>query len=154
MVDRQRRRPTLSAALALLLALGCDGAAEVRAELETEPAEGARPAESAEAEPERPAPAAGAFEERIGGLVHAWIEEARRRTDGKAHAGNVTVAVEVVDLASGTELASIQAEQALTPASNMKLVTSAAALERSARKPSSLTGRKCRLPRDASAPSP
>lgn len=53
---------------------------------------------------------------------------ANKRSKGKVHGNNTVVAVHVVDLASGQELVSRQAGASLLPASNLKLITLAAAL--------------------------
>jgi len=130
MADRQRRRAPLAAALALLLA-GCDGAAPVRA-AQGHAEQPATPEPRVELPLQPPVhevgPPARAFQERIAAVVRHWTDEAREHSRGKAHAGNVEIAVLVTDLATGTELAALDAEEPYTPASNMKLVTTAAAL--------------------------
>lgn len=65
---------------------------------------------------------------RVRALVAEAIERARAATKGAASASNVSVAVHVRELGRGGELVALEADRALRPASNMKLVTSAAAL--------------------------
>ena len=60
--------------------------------------------------------------------IAAAVEDARRRSQGKVSAANSVIAVHVFDPVGGGALVSRQAGLGLKPASNMKLVTSAAAL--------------------------
>ena len=66
----------------------------------------------------------GAIEARIA----RWKDEARRISAAVDSVDQITVGVCVDDLASGEELCAIGADTPLRPASNMKLVTTAAAL--------------------------
>ena len=68
-----------------------------------------------------------ALESAVRRAIATWVAEAERRSQGRAHAGNVDVAVVVREL-GGAELVSIEPDRALAPASNMKLVTTATAL--------------------------
>ncbi|MEW6074664.1 MAG: D-alanyl-D-alanine carboxypeptidase/D-alanyl-D-alanine-endopeptidase [Planctomycetota bacterium] len=61
-------------------------------------------------------------------MAERWTAAAARVSRGRAPAASVRVAVSVRDVASGAELAALDADRPLRPASNMKLVTSAAAL--------------------------
>ncbi|MCZ6597143.1 MAG: D-alanyl-D-alanine carboxypeptidase, partial [Planctomycetota bacterium] len=73
-------------------------------------------------------------EEALRGIVARWIEAAAKRTDGraggKAGSAHVRVAVHarILDPESGGTLAAIGSDRVMRPASNMKLVTTAAAL--------------------------
>ena len=58
----------------------------------------------------------------------ASLEEAVKKLASEVHEWGGTLGVSVVDLATGKELASFQADQPRNPASNAKLVTAAAAL--------------------------
>jgi len=70
-----------------------------------------------------------ALEADLHRIVDAWIERARQLTKNKAHAGNVTVAVHVRELGGGPRAeVGFHGERSMRPASNMKLVTTAAAL--------------------------
>ena len=70
-----------------------------------------------------------ALESDLGRIVGRWIERARQRTGNKAHDGNVTVAVHVRELGGGSRAeVGFRADRSMRPASNMKLVTTAAAL--------------------------
>jgi len=68
------------------------------------------------------------LERRIQTQIANAVETARKRSKGKVNGSNVAVAVHVRELESGAPLAAVQAERSLTPASNMKLLTCAAAL--------------------------
>lgn len=62
-------------------------------------------------------------------IVARWIESARELSKNKVHAGNAAVAVCVRELGRPTSgEVDLGAERSLMPASNMKLVTTAAAL--------------------------
>lgn len=65
---------------------------------------------------------------RLEAHVAEAVREARERTGGKVHGGNTTVAIHVLQPDRGVELVSRLSDTALIPASNMKVVTSAAAL--------------------------
>jgi D-alanyl-D-alanine carboxypeptidase/D-alanyl-D-alanine-endopeptidase (penicillin-binding protein 4) len=60
--------------------------------------------------------------------VAKGLEAARRDSRGQAHAGNCTVAFQVVDAGSGAVVAERRADTWLEPASNLKLVTTLVAL--------------------------
>ena len=64
------------------------------------------------------------FREAIG----RWTAEAKRLSRGKASERNVRVACHVRELGSGIELVRLRADEPQRPASNLKLVTTAAAL--------------------------
>lgn len=68
------------------------------------------------------------LERSIATRIANAVEIARKRSKGKVNGSNVAVAVHVRDLEDGAPLASVQASRSLTPASNMKLLTCAAAL--------------------------
>jgi len=78
----------------------------------------------------RPAasPRRGALDGRFAAIARRWIDEAARRSKNAAHAGNVRVSVAAREVETGVELASLEADRSMRPASNMKLVTTAAAL--------------------------
>jgi D-alanyl-D-alanine carboxypeptidase/D-alanyl-D-alanine-endopeptidase (penicillin-binding protein 4) len=62
-------------------------------------------------------------------IVARWMESARELSKNKVHAGNAAVAVCVREFGvAATGEVDLGAERSLTPASNMKLVTTAAAL--------------------------
>ncbi|MFT7669599.1 MAG: D-alanyl-D-alanine carboxypeptidase/D-alanyl-D-alanine-endopeptidase (penicillin-binding protein 4) [Planctomycetota bacterium] len=69
-----------------------------------------------------------ALEGKIEGCIAAAVRDASKRSGGKVNAQNTTIAVHVFDPKGSGALAERQANIALRPASNMKLVTSAAAL--------------------------
>jgi D-alanyl-D-alanine carboxypeptidase/D-alanyl-D-alanine-endopeptidase (penicillin-binding protein 4) len=139
MAARKRRRKTRSVtrlialglanlvALALLWQLvGGAGASDVEARAD-EPATFAR-----DPEPE-PSWLEGedgdALERDLRGIVARWIERARARTKNRVHSDNVTVAVHVRELGGGPRAeVGFGQHASLRPASNMKLVTTAAAL--------------------------
>ena len=79
-----------------------------------------------------PVPAAEreALAQEVEGIVARWVKRAQAKSNGRTHAGNVEVAVHAIELGPRREgvLTSRLADRALTPASNMKLVTTAAAL--------------------------
>jgi D-alanyl-D-alanine carboxypeptidase/D-alanyl-D-alanine-endopeptidase (penicillin-binding protein 4) len=61
-------------------------------------------------------------------LVARHVERARIESKGKAHGNNVRVAVCLRELGAGEELVALRADAPQPPASNLKLVTTAAAL--------------------------
>jgi D-alanyl-D-alanine carboxypeptidase/D-alanyl-D-alanine-endopeptidase (penicillin-binding protein 4) len=142
MDPRQRSRAPARAALAALLGLAATAGAcsgDVRGGEPDGPApEGLRPAAPPAAlelpPPERPErdPArerrAAALTERFRARIAAGIEQARSLSKGAAHAGNVRVAISVREVESGAELVALRADEPQRPASNLKLVTTAAAL--------------------------
>jgi D-alanyl-D-alanine carboxypeptidase/D-alanyl-D-alanine-endopeptidase (penicillin-binding protein 4) len=65
---------------------------------------------------------------RIAGIVDRYQAKAARDTKGKISAGAVEVGVHVREAGAGGALVALQSERAMRPASNLKLVTSAAAL--------------------------
>jgi D-alanyl-D-alanine carboxypeptidase/D-alanyl-D-alanine-endopeptidase (penicillin-binding protein 4) len=146
-VQRRRSPRALARVAAILLAnaaaLGClwwmvasRGAAELHA-AGSAPIEVAEPAGALAAEvpapaaqPQRRSALAGrAVEQRVRGLIGKYTRKAEDVTKGKVKASRVLVAVDVRELGArpDAELA-IDADRAQPPASNMKLVTSAAAL--------------------------
>ena len=139
MAPRRRRRPPAAAAsLALALLAGCG----------EEPAHAADPSVSGAGRsaglsaqeppalagaPSAAAPAASdprrhALQAPIAAAIERRVAEAARISRGVAGPGNVRVAVHVVLPRGGIELASIDAERPMRPASNAKLLTTAAAL--------------------------
>ncbi|MBK7877592.1 MAG: D-alanyl-D-alanine carboxypeptidase/D-alanyl-D-alanine-endopeptidase [Planctomycetes bacterium] len=68
------------------------------------------------------------LEARVEGRVRAALEKAARETKGRVQPSEVTVAVHVRELAVPGELVALHADRSLRPASNLKLVTTAAAL--------------------------
>jgi len=69
-----------------------------------------------------------ALEERIRAAIGDALTQAEAISKGRARRSEVYVGVHVRLVADGTEIASIGAERAQRPASNLKLVTTAAAL--------------------------
>jgi len=141
MADRQRRRSTVPAALAALAlgALACSGGESRAGERSGPPADEAAPAAQGLRAPAglaAPDPAVGAAADPRRGSLDAplsrvasrWVARAGELSKGRVGAADVQVAVHVRELATGVELASLHAGRAQRPASNMKLVTSAAAL--------------------------
>ncbi len=144
MADRQRSqapaRAAVAATLALLCALAC-GERRAEAEARADVPEGLHaanpsvrpparvvptppPRSSDVAHPRRAADLSARFSTRIG----HWIGEAQKLSKGKARAGNVRVAVCVRELGAEGDLVALRADEPQPPASNMKLVTTAAAL--------------------------
>jgi D-alanyl-D-alanine carboxypeptidase/D-alanyl-D-alanine-endopeptidase (penicillin-binding protein 4) len=142
----QRRRPPLAlarvaaillanaAALGLLWWLVIPRGDELHAASSAPPAIAA-PLEAAAqpavpAQPARRSALAGrAVEQRVRGLIGKWSRKAEEASKGKVRASQVRVAVDVRELGAGDEAElAIEADRAQPPASNMKLVTSAAAL--------------------------
>ena len=101
---------------------GGRGSALKRAELETD----GRAADGLAGDD--PAARSGRWNAPLERIVGRWIQKAEDKSKGKANARTVRVAVHVRELASGVELAARGADVPQTPASNMKLVTTAAAL--------------------------
>ncbi len=136
MAARQRRRPTSAAArLAAALLLGSVALAltlrwarpSAAAEPEASPAPALSPASAALA----PRPAATSRPELARALqrtVSKWIAKASRESKGKLRAHQAHVAVHVRSLADPRAEIALEADRVQSPASNMKLVTSAAAL--------------------------
>lgn len=76
-----------------------------------------------------PNPRKGALQSRFEQVINATLEKARRLSEGKAHAGNIDLAVCVLEIGDNpVELVARHADRPQRPASNMKLVTTAAAL--------------------------
>ena len=139
MVARQRRRPTREvsrvaailfangAALAVLWALLAGPAEDGRSE---RPAlASAAPAPSAPGNPRGAAHGRRAAAQRLRAIVRESAAQAQRETKGRVRAGDVHVAVHVRELGgSPTVELALDADRAQPPASNMKLVTTAAAL--------------------------
>jgi len=146
MASRERRRPTASAArIALLLIANClcvyvlwgmlaEEAPSARAaseELEeTEPLFRAAPSGAA--------PALASSGKRVSldqrlqrgveALIERYEEKARKASKGKVTPPEVEIGVHVREAGASGALVAIQADRAMRPASNLKLVTSAAAL--------------------------
>lgn len=160
MADRQRAQASARAAViawVALLGAACGGRraeAEARAAvpeglhgtsavLEPRPRENApRPPAPEPSAPRR----AGVTNERFRARIAHWVAEAERLSRGKARAANVRVSACVREVGTGADLVALQADEPRAPASNMKLVTTAAALV--------LLGREARwvTPFDAAAP--
>jgi D-alanyl-D-alanine carboxypeptidase/D-alanyl-D-alanine-endopeptidase (penicillin-binding protein 4) len=142
MADRQRRRSPLATArlAALLLAnalllaflaqrLFTGGVAAEGAERAVEPAAIVPAALHAGGATASPATRRDTvLERRLRTIVDAWRRKAAARSTKVKSPASITVGVHVRDLADGAELASLDATRSLRPASNMKLVTTAAAL--------------------------
>jgi len=69
-----------------------------------------------------------ALQRRIESAIAAAVRDGGARSKGRVTSASSAVAVHVVELESGLERVAIQPDLALRPASNMKLVTAAAAL--------------------------
>jgi D-alanyl-D-alanine carboxypeptidase/D-alanyl-D-alanine-endopeptidase (penicillin-binding protein 4) len=65
---------------------------------------------------------------KIASIVERYQTKAARDTKGKVSAGAIEVGVHVREAGAGGALVALQADRAMRPASNLKLVTSAAAL--------------------------
>lgn len=77
---------------------------------------------------ERPRAIDPALAQRIELLIADALVTAERSSKGAANGSNVAVALRVVDLTDGAVVAERQSQLAVAPASNLKLVTSLAAL--------------------------
>lgn len=77
-----------------------------------------------------PAAERAAREARIERVIGKWVEEARSRSHGEANGSSVAVAVHAIELGEKRTglLAARLPDMSMRPASNMKLVTTAAAL--------------------------
>ncbi|MFT5288532.1 MAG: D-alanyl-D-alanine carboxypeptidase/D-alanyl-D-alanine-endopeptidase (penicillin-binding protein 4) [Planctomycetota bacterium] len=73
-------------------------------------------------------PLSGHWTEPLRAIVGRWFSKANQVTKGKANGGNIGFGLQVVDLETGIILAAIGADRPRRPASNLKLVTTAAAL--------------------------
>jgi D-alanyl-D-alanine carboxypeptidase/D-alanyl-D-alanine-endopeptidase (penicillin-binding protein 4) len=135
-----RRRATAAAAgLTCVLAAGLWGAAWLLRPRPAAASDVPRPGSAAPADPAR-APARGAeaprrrvapdpaLVARIRGRIADFENAAARETKGKVGPKSVAVAVHVLDLDADGELVAIDADRSMRPASNLKLVTSSAAL--------------------------
>ena len=69
-----------------------------------------------------------ALQARVDEIVERWLRQATLTSKGKATAENVHVAVYAIDSERGTVFAERESSRSMTPASNMKLVTTAAAM--------------------------
>jgi D-alanyl-D-alanine carboxypeptidase/D-alanyl-D-alanine-endopeptidase (penicillin-binding protein 4) len=136
MVARERLRARTCAALSALLALAlgatCAGEAAAALLAPSDPVRQGAPSARAPRAVDRHA-GAGAERARalgadFGGRIEHWTREAQRLSKGRAHGGNVRVAACVRGLDSGVEWVALRADELHTPASNMKLATTAAAL--------------------------
>jgi len=130
MAAREQRRTSAAPALSLaaLLALSTLQALVACGDaLAVDPSPEA-PAPEPEPEPD-PATLARAarYEESVRTIVAKHVEQARKITKNKVHAGNVEVSVHVAERGSLMSFG-FDDDRPLAPASNMKLVTSAAAL--------------------------
>ncbi len=143
MAARQRRPTASRAARLTLVALlnvaavlvlwriwPRDGVPQLEASVRAAPSSVPRAAVYAPSYPS-PLPAArlDRLERDIRATVERWIGQATKESQGKVHQRNTAVAVHVRELgaAAGQELA-LGSDRAMRPASNMKLVTTAAAL--------------------------
>jgi len=75
-----------------------------------------------------PRPDRARLRKEIETILANAVERARRLSEGRADARSVSIAVCVQGLESAATWVAIQADRSLTPASNMKLVTTTAAL--------------------------
>ncbi len=140
MAARQRRRPTAATArlalLFLLLALGLAlslrwaraPAAQAGERTEAAPRPSLPAVAEAAAAPEASPLSRPEVERRLERTVSKWIHAAARASQGKVRADNTRVAVHVRDLRVPGEELALAADRVQSPASNMKLVTTAAAL--------------------------
>lgn len=137
MAPCRRRRPSAAAALALAglaAGAGCSGE-EARAALPPQvsaapaaPTASLPPATSTLSVVSSVHAPRRALQAPIEGVLARWRAEAARQSGGRAAPGDVRVGLHVLDPRSGAELAAIEADRPLRTASNMKLVTTAAAL--------------------------
>jgi D-alanyl-D-alanine carboxypeptidase/D-alanyl-D-alanine-endopeptidase (penicillin-binding protein 4) len=127
MDPRARRRATAAAAgLAGFLAALLGGLALV---LRPEPADAAAPAGPAASEaPERTVELNARLGARVRALIAEYEERASKESGGRVSAKDVAVSVHVREAGAKGELVAIEADRAMRPASNLKLVTSSAAL--------------------------
>lgn len=123
------------AALFLALLAGCGGqaSAEVLASdgaglAGRAPTVAAAPAPARAAEDPTRAARSAKLTAEARQLVARFIEKARVESKGKAHGNNVRVAVCLRELGAEAELVALRADAPQVPASNLKLVTTAAAL--------------------------
>lgn len=119
-----RARPSEAA-----LAAGAEGSASTEASTPRSPAPA--PTASVATPAPRPAPAAvrdDVLERRIGSAIASAVAEASKRSRGKVDGSNVAVAVHARPLDGRGEWVAVQPDLAMRPASNLKLVTAAAAL--------------------------
>ncbi len=70
----------------------------------------------------------GSADQLVRDVVAAWLARLPAASEGRVRASDARVAVHLRDRASGQELASLLADESMRPASNLKLVTTAAAL--------------------------
>lgn len=136
MAHRRSSRTTAQAALAALLsvlaaACGTQAAAEVLAG-DGAGLAGRAPVVAEAPPPRREDPTAAARAEKLTAaaraLVGRYVEKARVESKGKAHGNNVRIAVCLRELGAERELVALRADAPQAPASNLKLVTTAAAL--------------------------
>jgi len=147
MAAGERRRPTSTVALLILVAaavvaasaLGvrCGGDAAggpPSGEVEAREPGGAVPAPAAPEAPvaRRPPPARDVpdpeLERGVRAIVEAAVDCAREHSGGRANASNTRVAVHVRDRATGRVAVALDDRRPLRPASSLKLATTAAAL--------------------------
>lgn len=92
-----------------------------------------RPARVVDELPKGPPPLDSAVRNRLDrdlrAIVAQWVEEARKQSKNKVHQGNAAVALHVREVGSGagSDIA-LGSDRLMRPASNLKLVTTAAAL--------------------------
>ncbi len=77
--------------------------------------------------PPAPVPVAKALKKPVERIVSKWMETARKVSKGKVHTGNTVVSIHVRDLQGRVWLARNE-QEAVPPASNLKLLTTAAAV--------------------------
>ncbi|MBI5361688.1 MAG: D-alanyl-D-alanine carboxypeptidase/D-alanyl-D-alanine-endopeptidase [Planctomycetes bacterium] len=143
----QQRRRTPAQAARLILILGAnalclfllwklglprlgaraDASAPPAARVEA-PVEGPAPADARSAAPDVVNARDPRLEARIEQCIRTALDKAARETKGRVQPSEVTVAVHVRELAVDGELVALRADRSLRPASNLKLVTTAAAL--------------------------
>lgn len=112
-------RPRLVAILAVLLLLFADSGVDAQSKKKKKTPPKRKPAATRKAPPKPVVPVAvgRTFEERLASLVHSSVAQS-------SDAG-----IQVVELESGRVIAERNARMPLTPASNMKLFTTAAAID-------------------------
>lgn len=144
MAPRERRRTTASAARIALLLLANGLCLYILYGMLTgdmpslQASEESEEAELVAAAPSAVAPQLAAsgkhsgidreLQARIAGIVERYQAKAAKETKGKVSAGAVEVGVHVREAGAAGSLVALRADRAMRPASNLKLVTSAAAL--------------------------
>ncbi len=131
----------LRTAFLLLAAISCGGSQETESEVAAASPQLAEPpvASLSVASVTQPGPATASdnldaraidreLQAKLTGVIANWQAKASKLTLGKATRNNVRVALHVRERGRRGELVSVSADRAQPPASNMKLLTSAAAL--------------------------